>query len=136
MRAPKNTGNITPEESFTDAYSQEVHEPEQVCTSTEQIRLMLDAKYEYLYLNKVMRNQYQYLIETQRNELLKLLQKFEDFFDVTLGTWKMDQVDSELKESANPICSRPYTVPKIHAEMLKRELERLDALGVFKRSNE
>ena len=39
-------------------------------------------------LHKVMENQCQHLTVTQRNELLKLLQKFEDFFDGTLGTWK------------------------------------------------
>ena len=35
-----------------------------------------------------MKNQFQYLIEKQRYESLKLLQKFEGFFDGTLGTWK------------------------------------------------
>ena len=34
---------------------------------------------------------------TQRNEFLKLLHKFEDIFDGTLGTWKTDPVDFELK---------------------------------------
>ena len=44
---------------------------------------------------------------TQRNELLKLLQNFEELFDGTLGTWKTDPVDSDLKEDAKPIFSRP-----------------------------
>ena len=34
---------------------------------------------------------------SQRNELLKLLQKFEEFFDGTLGTWKTGPVDFKLK---------------------------------------
>ena len=39
-----------------------------------------------------METQRQNLTMTQRNELLKLLQKFEDMFDGTLGTWKTDPV--------------------------------------------
>ena len=33
----------------------------------------------------------------QRIELLKLLQNVEDFFNGTLGTWKIDQLYFELK---------------------------------------
>ena len=40
-----------------------------------------------------MENQCQHLTMTQRNELLKLLQNFEEFFDGTLDTWKTDPVD-------------------------------------------
>ena len=47
---------------------------------------MLDAKYEKTDLNKVMEKQYQHLTEIQRNELLKFLQKYEEFFDGTLRT--------------------------------------------------
>ena len=40
-----------------------------------------------------MKNYFQNLKEQQRSELLKLLQKMKEFFDVTLGTWKVDPVD-------------------------------------------
>ena len=50
-----------------------------------------------------MENQCQHLTMTQRNELPKLLQKFEEFFNVTLGTWKTDPLDFKLKEDSNPI---------------------------------
>ena len=39
-----------------------------------------------------MENQCQHLTMTQRNKLIKLLRKFEDFFYGTLGTWKTDSV--------------------------------------------
>ena len=39
-----------------------------------------------------MKNQCQNLTETQRNELIKLLQKIEELFNKTLGTWKTDPV--------------------------------------------
>ena len=40
---------------------------------------------------------------TQRNELLKLLQTFEELFDGTLRPWKTDPVDSDTKEDVRPI---------------------------------
>ena len=52
-----------------------------------------------------MKTQCQHLTITQRNELLKLLQKFEELFNVTLGTWKTDPVDFKLKWDDKPICS-------------------------------
>ena len=38
------------------AYAEEVHESEQVHTSTKQLRVLLDAKYEKSDSNKVMGN--------------------------------------------------------------------------------
>ena len=61
-----------------------------------------------------METQCQHLTMTQHNDLLKLLQKLEELFDGTLGTWKTDPVDFELKDDAKPVYSRPYPVPKVH----------------------
>ena len=96
---------------FTNDYVEEVYESDHVCTATKQLRLILYAKYKKSDLHKVKENQCQHLTMTQWNELLKLLQTFEGFFDVTLVTWKTDPVDFELKEDVKPICSRSYPVP-------------------------
>ena len=69
-----------------------------------------------------MENRCQNLTMTQRNELLKLLQKFEEFFDGTLGTSKTDPVDFELKYYMKSTYSRPYPLPKVHEEMFKNRL--------------
>ena len=74
-----NTGKITPEYIFTNAYTEEIHESGQVRTYTKQLRVILDDKYEKEELYKVMKNQCQTFTETKRSELLKLLQKFKDF---------------------------------------------------------
>ena len=63
-----------------NTYAEEVHKSEQVA-----------------YLNKDIGNQCQNLTEIQCNELLKLLQKFKELFDLTLGTWKSDPLELELK---------------------------------------
>ena len=80
---------------FTTAYAKEVYESEYVRTATVQLCVILDAKYKTEILHKVMENQCQHLTRTQYNELIKLFQKFEDLFNVTLGTWKTDPVDFE-----------------------------------------
>ena len=61
-----------------------------------------------------MKNQCQHLTIKQHNELIKLLQIFEDLFNVTLDTWKTDLVDFELKGYAKQKLSQPYPVPKVH----------------------
>ena len=65
-----------------------------------------------------METRCQYLTMTQRNELLKLLHKFVELFNGTLGTWKTNPVDSKIKK-LKPVCSQPYPVTKVHEEMFK-----------------
>ena len=57
-------------------------------------------------------------------------------FDGTLGTYKTDPVDFELNEDPTLTCLRPYPVPKVHEEMLKKEVERLVLLGVLEVAND
>ena len=66
-----------------------------------------------------MENQCQHLTMTQRNELLKLLQKFEELFYGTIDTWKTDTVDFELKKYTKPVFLLLYPVPKVHDEIFK-----------------
>ena len=66
-------------------------------TDTKRLCVLLYAKYENSDLHKVVETQYQHLTVTQRNDLLKLLHKFEELFDETLSTCKTDLVDLELK---------------------------------------
>ena len=56
-----STRKITPEESFTNAYAEEIHKSEQVHTSNKILRVILDAKYKNEYLNEIMKNQCQHL---------------------------------------------------------------------------
>ena len=83
-----------------------------------------------------METQCQHLTITQRNELMKLLQKSEELFYGTLGTWKTYPVDFELKENAKPILLQPYSVLKVHEEIFKNEIECLVLLGVLEVAND
>ena len=68
--------------------------------------------------------------------MLKLLQTFKELLDGTLGTWKTDPLDFELKEEVNPICLLPYSVSKVHEGMFKNDVESLVILGVLKAEND
>ena len=83
------------------------------------MRVILYAKYEKADIHKITETQYQYLTMTQHNDLLKLLQRLQEFLDGTLGNWKTDPVDFELKQDAKPICLRPYPVPKVYDNFFK-----------------
>ena len=116
-------------------YTEEIHESKQVFNSTKTLRLVLDAKYDKGRFRCGRENQCQHLDKTQCNELLKLLPKFEAFFDGALGTWKTYLVDLELKGDTNPIFSVTYPLPKAYEEMLKK-IEHLFLLGVIEKSND
>ena len=83
-----------------------------------------------------MKNQCQHLTETQGNELLKWLQKSEYFSDRTLVTWKKYPADFELKKDTEPICSKKYTVPKVHEYFKNKDFERLVLLGLLEIAND
>ena len=84
------------------------------------MRTILDTKYEKEDLHKVMETQSQYLTMTQLNDLLKLLQKFEEFSNETLVTRKTDPVEFKLKEDTNPIRLRPYPLSKVQDKFFKK----------------
>ena len=49
-----------------------------------------------------------------------------------LATGKTDPVNFKLKEGAKPFQLAPFSVPKIHEDTLKKEIQRLCDLGVLK----
>ena len=68
--------------------------------------------------------------------MLEILQKIEELFDGTLGTWRINPVHFELNEYVKPIWLRPHPVSKLHEEEFKKVVERLFLLEVFERSND
>ena len=49
-----NTGKLTPEESFMNAYTEDNYEQKQIHHDNKQLRVILYAKYEKANLHKVM----------------------------------------------------------------------------------
>ena len=63
--------------------------------------------------------------------LLKVLTDFEPLFDGTLGNWKTKHVSLQVKADVTPYHDRAYLVPKVHLQVLKKELKYLYDLGVL-----
>ena len=56
-------------------------------------------------------------------------------FDGTLGSYNGPDYKIELKEEIKPYHAKPFPIPRVHEETLKREVERLVKIGVLKRIN-
>jgi hypothetical protein len=77
------------------------------------------------------------LISTDQQEKLhKLLKKFAHLFDGTLGNWKTDPVDLELKDrNEKPYHAKPYPVQHSQEQQLKDEVQQLVDFGVLRKVN-
>ena len=107
---------------------------ERVIESTERIQSILDAKYEPANLKDIVEES-KHLSETEQELLSQLLNKYKSIFDGTLGTWKDETLDIELKPNVSPYHARSYPVPKRYERTLKAEVRRLCKLGVLKKIN-
>ena len=105
-----------------------------VSEATDRIKSILEAKYEAADLKQVCLSQ-DHLNEEEQQKLQALLNKYKGLFDGTLGKWRHDPIELELKPDAQPYHARPYPVPRCHAETLKMEVERLCLIGVLKKVN-
>ena len=112
------------------AIIQESSEPVVTQQATERIIKILDAKYEKANL-RVVADSAKHLTSNEREKLYWLLIKYKEIFDGSLGVWKMDDVNLEMKDGAKPHSQRYYPVPHLYKETFKKELDRLERLGVL-----
>lgn len=108
-------------------------EPVATREQTERTTKNLDAKYEKADLPAIVAENCKHLTARQQQALLKLFQDFEILFDGSLGDWKTKPVGFQLKKDAKPFHGRAFPVPCIHLKTLKKEVKRLEKLGVIKR---
>jgi hypothetical protein len=102
--------------------------------STGRIKRILDAKYEKADLRQVVAN-CRHLTTDEQISLKTLLNKYEPLFDGTLEKWTGEPYYIELKPDAIPYHARPFPVPRIHKQTLRKEVERLCQLGVLTQIN-
>ena len=107
-------------------------EPKATREATERVVKILDSNYEAADLHEVVDNACS-LDSKQKGQLLALLEDFEDIFDGTLGHWKTEPIEIELKPDSKPYNGRYYPVPKINKETFKKELLCLVDIGVLDR---
>jgi hypothetical protein len=121
---------------WLDTLEQELfyaHDPN--TTDAERIQSIIESKYCPADLTKIV-EECTHLDKTEQRHLLKLLQKFEDLFDGTLGTWKTDPVELELIDpKVKPFNAKPYPVPYSQEKRLKEEINHLCSYGVLRKLN-
>ena len=111
-------------------------EPEEVIEENDRTNKILDATYEKADLTKLVYDNCNHLNTEEKNLLYKTLIDFEDLFDGTLGTWNCDPVAVDVKPDATPYHAKPYGIPQVHIETVKKEVARLVKLGVLERDYE
>ena len=107
------------------AFINESKEPVVTQKATDRIIRILDANYKKADLRQVA-NKAIHLTSREREMLYELLLKYKSIFDGSLGDWKTDPVELELKEGAEPHSQRHYPIPRIHREVFKKDLDRLE----------
>jgi len=110
-----------------------IHESEILYGSTERTKRILEAKNEPVTLQEIT-NGCDHVISDEKQELLIVLEKFNDLFDGSLGTWKGEKLSIEVKEEARPYYARAFPIPKSREEGLKKEINWLCEFESIKES--
>jgi hypothetical protein len=105
-------------------------EPQSTQDATKHVTRILDARYQKADLQSIVTDKCKHLNANQQKKLLQLLTKYELLFVGTLGNWKTKPVSFQLKEGVSPYHGQAFPVPKVHKEIIKKEVERLCQLGV------
>ena len=78
-------------------------------------------------------NECEHLSIEQRNDLFMLLNKYKSLFDRTLGEWDTHPVSLEIKPWERPFYGKAYSIPHVHEQTLKKEVQRLIEIGVLEK---
>ena len=111
-----------------------IHDSPCLEEAAERIKRILDAKYEPANLEEIVAN-HDHLSDEEKEGLYSLLKKYESLFDGSLGTWKGEDYNIELRSDATPYHARAFPIPRIHEQTLRHEVDRLCEIGVLKKVN-
>lgn len=133
-----STTPMKPLDFFCDNNSnhiwEEIMEGEAVESMSKRVLDIQEAQYQKANLKQTVKN-CSNLNDLEQKELLRLLQKYEPLFDGTLGTWKTSPVKLELQERSKPYHAKPFPVPKSREKLFRKEVLRLEKLGVLHKIN-
>ena len=104
--------------------------------ATNRVTKILDAHYEKANIVETIKKNCSHLSDKKQQQIINLLNNYEELFDGTLGDMNTSPVHLEVKEGAKPKHHKPFPVPKIHEMTLKKELKRLCKLGVLKKCSD
>ena len=89
------------------------------------MKRILDAKYSKADIKSIAES-YTHIDPQERNDLYRLLKKYESLFDGNIGTWHGKPYDIKLKPDGEQYNRKPFPVPRIHELTFKQELDRLE----------
>jgi len=120
----------------TEEFEQELlFTQDPLTTDAERIQNIVESKYCPADLKKIVGG-CNLLSRSQQETFYNLLKKFAHLFDGTLGNWKTDPVDLELRDkNEKPYHAKPYPVPHSQEQRLKDEVQRLIDFGVLQKVN-
>ena len=96
---------------------------------------ILDADYSQVQLDEFVRELKHLTIEEQ-TMLLKVLKSHPTLFGGGLGVLNVKPIHLELKPGAQPYHARPFAIPQAYRATTRKEVDRLEAIGVFERIKE
>ena len=96
---------------------------------------ILDANYEKTDLDNFVQS-IDHLDSNKKQKLLATLKQYPSLFQGGLGTLKIEPIHLELKGDARPYHAKPFGVPRAYLETTKKEIERFEKLGIWKRVND
>jgi hypothetical protein len=116
---PMKTVDETDTQNINEIVEQ-CYETGHINDTTRRTMQILDASDEKADLSDII-SKCTYLSKEERTALLKLLLRYEDLFDGTLGTWNGPEIAFKINKDAMPYFSRPFPVPQTHEKTLKVE---------------
>ena len=111
-----------------------IHDSDIINEATMHTTQILDAHYAPADSNEIV-SQCHNLTIHQKQELKDLIDEYQDLFDGTLGYWKDQSVNIQLKPGAIPYHARAFPIPKSREETLKKEIDCVCQLGVLQKVN-
>ena len=126
----RDVGALSSKKELRNTYNEAV-EPQSTKEETDRVVRILDAKYEPADLPQVVEDNCPHLSVAEMKSLLRVLLKYKSMFQGTLGQWNGDEVHFDLKPDATPWHGRPYPVPRVHRDTVRKEVDRLVSIDVL-----
>ena len=91
---------------------------------------ILEARYKKTDLQETA-NSLKHLNSDEQELVLEVLKRYEGAFQGTGGTWNRKSIELELKEGAKPFYGKPFRIPQAYKALVKKEVERLESIGLL-----
>ena len=106
----------------TSTFARDHLEPISTREATKRTIEILDADYQKANLPEIVKDTCGHLSSIEQGKLLRLLTKYEELFDGTLGDFDTDPVKFDLQLGAKAYHGKSYPVPQSQKAVFKKEV--------------